>query len=184
MLVSKLTELTETGIREFAGTTIFNRGYDYFEQGMVYEFNYDSNRIVAEVYGNHGDYEVEIMSEGGEVETYCSCPYDGYPCKHIVAVLLTFIHDKEKYIQQGIQHQREISSLKDKIRRLSRTDLMEIVISCLDKYPDFWRDMAVRLASDEKLTLNTVLKQVKKLFRTLNPTTTRRRQLLNNSEHS
>lgn len=164
MLVPKLTELTKAGIREFSGATIFNRGYDYFEQEMVYELNYDSNRIVAEVYGNYGDYEVEIMSEGGEVEAHCSCPYDGYPCKHTVAVLLTFIHDKEKYIQQTSQHQSEISSLKDKIRKLSRTDLMEIVISCLDKYPDFWRDMAVRLASDEKLTLNTILKQVKKTF--------------------
>ena len=164
MLVPKLTELTEAGIRKFAGATIFNRGYDYFEQEMVYELNYDSNRIVAEVYGNYGDYEVEIMSEGGEVEAHCSCAYEDYPCKHIAAVLLTFIHDKEKYIQQASQHQSEISSLKDKIRKLSRTDLMEIVISCLDKYPDFWRDMAVRLASDEKLTLNTILKQVKKAF--------------------
>ena len=41
---------------------------------------------------------------------------------------------------------------------------MEIVISCLDKYPDFWRDMAVRLASDKKLTLTTIVKQVKKTF--------------------
>ena len=150
MLVPKLTELTEAGIREFAGATIFNRGHDYFEKEMVHEFNYDSNRIVAEVYGNYGDYEVEIISEEGEVEAYCSCPYDGYPCKHIVAVLLTFIHDKEKYIQQATQHQSEISSLKDKIRKLSRADLMENVISCLDKYPDFWRDMAVRLASDKE----------------------------------
>ena len=164
MLVSKLTELTETGIREFAGATIFNRGYDYFEQEMVYELNYDSNRIVAEVYGNYGNYEVEITSEEGEVKAYCSCAYDGYPCKHIVAVLLTFIHDKEKYIQQASQHQNELSSLKDKIRKLPRADLMEIVISCLDKYPDFWRDMAARLALDEKLTLNTILKQVKKNF--------------------
>ena len=164
MLVSKLTELTEAGIREFAGETIFNRGYDYFEQRMVYEFNYDSNRIVAEVSGNYGDYEVEITFEEGEVEASCSCPYEDYPCKHIIAVLLTFIHDREKYIHQAAQHQSKISSLKDKIRKLSRTDLMEIVISCLDKYPDFWRDMAVRLASDEKLTLNTILKQVKKAF--------------------
>ena len=164
MLAPQLTELTEAGIREFAGATIFNRGYDYFEQGMVYEFNYDSNRIVAEVSGNYGDYEVEITFEEGEVEASCSCPYEDYPCKHIVAVLLTFIHDKEKYIQQATQHQSEISSLKDKIRKLSRADLMEIVISCLDKYPDFWRDMAVRLASDKKLTLNTILKQVKKAF--------------------
>ena len=164
MLVPQLTELTEADIRQFAGTTIFNRGYDYFEQGMVYEFNYDSNRIVAEVSGNYGDYEVEITSEEEGVEASCSCPYDGYPCKHIVAVLLTLIHDKEKYIQQVTQHQSEISSLKDKIGKLSRVDLIEIVISCLDKYPDFWRDMAVRLASDKKLTLNTILKEVKKAF--------------------
>ena len=164
MLAPKLTELTESGIQDFAGATIFKRGYDYFEQQMVYKLDYDSNRIAAEVYGNYGDYEVEIVSEEGNVEAYCSCPYDGYPCKHVVAVLLTFIHDKEKYIQQAAQHQDDISSLKDKIRKLSRDDLMEIVISCLDRYPDFRRDMAVRLEADKKLTLNTILKQVKKAY--------------------
>ncbi len=164
MLAPKLTELTEVDIRKFAGTTIFNRGYDYFEQEMIYELNYDANRIVAEVYGNYGDYEVEIISEEGEVEASCSCPYDGYPCKHVVAALLTFIHDKETYTRQATRRQSEISSLKDKIRKLSRDNLIEIVISCLDNYPDFWRDMAVRLASDKELTLNTILKQVKKAF--------------------
>ena len=39
MLAPKLTELTETDIRDFAGETIFDRGYDYFEQDMVYELN-------------------------------------------------------------------------------------------------------------------------------------------------
>ena len=45
-----LKELTESGVREFAGGTIFNRRYDYFEQEMVYEFDYDptADRIVAE----------------------------------------------------------------------------------------------------------------------------------------
>ena len=164
MLAPKLTELTESDIRDFAGETIFNRGYDYFEQDMVYELNYDSNRIAAEVYGNYGDYEVEITSEEGNVEAYCSCPFDGYPCKHVVAVLLTFFHDKETYIRHATQHQSEVSLLKDKIKKLSRAELIEIIISCLDKYPDFWRDMAVRLESDKKLTLNTILKQVKKSY--------------------
>ena len=49
----------------------------------------------------------------------CTCPYEGYPCKHILAVLLTFIKDKGKYTQKAKKQEQEIEALEEKIKALS-----------------------------------------------------------------
>ena len=56
----KLRDLTQEEIRDFAGETIFGRGYGYYKDDMVYEFDYNpsTDGILAEVHGNYGDYEV------------------------------------------------------------------------------------------------------------------------------
>ena len=162
----KLIDLTEDEVSKFSGGTIFSRGYSYYQDDHVHELDYDetADRIVAGVYGNYGDYEVEITAEAGEINADCDCPYDGCPCKHVVAVLLQLIHNKEMYIHQAVQQQRNTSSLIDKISALSKSELVEIVVSCLNKYPDFQRDLTLRLAPDDELTLGTILKQVEEAF--------------------
>ncbi|MGD9506120.1 MAG: SWIM zinc finger domain-containing protein, partial [Syntrophobacteraceae bacterium] len=88
----KLTGLTREWIREFAGATIYSRGSDYSRSGNVQDIAYDpdAGAIHAVVAGNYGDYDVAIEQADGTIEASCDCPYDGYPCKHIVAVLLSF----------------------------------------------------------------------------------------------
>ncbi|GAK61018.1 hypothetical protein U27_00916 [Candidatus Vecturithrix granuli] len=51
----QLHELTEASIRQFAGDTIFKRGFDYYKSGMVSELQYDANTssIEAEVAGSY-----------------------------------------------------------------------------------------------------------------------------------
>lgn len=162
----KLKNLTEEFIKQFAGKVIYNRGYDYYEGGMVYELEYDPQQdsIYAEVYGNYGDYEVEISTDNSEIYADCTCPYDGYPCKHIVAVLLTFIHNQKKYSSQASKRKKEQNVLENKVKELSRDELAEIVLSCAKKYPEFRRELMVRLEADPETTLNTILKQIDKAF--------------------
>lgn len=82
---------------------IFQRGEDYFQSAMVYQMEYhpDNLSIYAEVSGNYGNYEVKISEDTKDINAYCDCPYDGYPCKHIIAVLLNFIENKKSiFIKQ------------------------------------------------------------------------------------
>ena len=87
--------LSKTVIRQFADSkTIYDRGRRYFTSGRILSFEIldDGNRIQADVNGNYGGYRVTIRNDEGEnPEADCDCPYDGYICKHIVAVLLHYL---------------------------------------------------------------------------------------------
>lgn len=162
----QINQLTETIIRQFAGSTIFQRGYGYYESGMVYQLQYDASTdsIEAEVAGNYGDYDVNVTTQGGQLSAECDCPYDGYPCKHIVATLLTFIHNKDQYAQQAAAQKKSDSSLTKKIKVLSKDELAAILIDCVKKYPEVKRDLMVRLESGSKATYSTLKNQVARAF--------------------
>ena len=75
----------------------FERGKRYFDDGMVDEVVQRGDRLFAEVLGTEEDsYKVGITFQGDEFTASCTCLYEwgGY-CKHVVAVLLTFQHERE-----------------------------------------------------------------------------------------
>jgi len=83
---------------------------------MVRKLSYDpsSESLRAEVAGNYGDYDVEVTLDGKRDRCILLLSYDGYPCKHIVATLLAYLHDSEKYA-----HKQRMRRCK-RIRRSSR----------------------------------------------------------------
>jgi len=89
--------LTEELILTKVTEKSFERGEDYYDSGMVESVVQRGSRLFAEVLGSEEDpYHVGIAFREGDFEASCTCPYDwgGY-CKHIVAVLLTWIHDRD-----------------------------------------------------------------------------------------
>ena len=75
----------------------FVRGKEYYDWGMVQSIVRRGNRLFGEVLGSEEDpYNVGVALEVCDFSASCTCPYDwdGY-CKHIVAVLLTWIHDRD-----------------------------------------------------------------------------------------
>jgi hypothetical protein len=71
---------------------ILERGNDYYSRGAVVEAtSTPEGDWTAEVEGSEDvNYEVEIALDTDRtiLSTYCSCPFDGVPCKHEVAVYL------------------------------------------------------------------------------------------------
>lgn len=86
--------ITEAQIRSATSAESFSRGEDYYRSGAVVDMQQRGDTLLAQVEGSEYDpYEVTIELARGElVEADCTCPYDrgGY-CKHIVAVLLTYV---------------------------------------------------------------------------------------------
>ena len=162
----QLQDLNETYLRQFAGSTIFQRGKQYAERGMVSSLNYDavSDSIQAEVTGNYGDYDVTVSTQSGQLSAECDCPYDGYPCKHIVATLLQFMTQKSSYFRQAKTQKKAESSLVKKIKALPHDQLLDILLDCVKKYPDVKRDLMVRLESDTKTTFSSIKKQIARAF--------------------
>ena len=91
--------LSRNDIRETCGSTYFERGRRYFEQGRVKKLEVveeDEERVLirARVNGSGGHQyrqNVEIEWLGGEPSLYgeCSCQV-GFDCKHVAAVSLAY----------------------------------------------------------------------------------------------
>ncbi len=85
LILSKVTEKS------------FERGEDYYNDGMVESLVQRGSRLFAEVLGSEEDpYHVGVYLQEDDFSASCTCPYDwgGY-CKHIVAVCLTWMHDRD-----------------------------------------------------------------------------------------
>ena len=68
---------------------IFRRGEDYYENGLVEGLEKVAPGRWNAVVEGTTDYETEVCIKNGEIVSWdCDCPYDGYMCKHVVAVLL------------------------------------------------------------------------------------------------
>ena len=68
---------------------IFRRGEDYYENGLVEDLGEVAPGRWNAVVEGTTDYETEVCVENGKITSWdCDCPYDGYMCKHVVAVLL------------------------------------------------------------------------------------------------
>jgi len=73
---------------------IYRRGLAIFESGALLRIPMDSADNHHYRYdGSYGDYEITIDSNSdGTYRYYCSCPYPGDGCKHIVASFLDLEH--------------------------------------------------------------------------------------------
>ena len=94
-------------------------------------------------------YYVSASFDGsGIVETSCTCPYDwGGDCKHIVAVLLTYHYEPERF--------RVGKSLQDELLSLDQEDLVDLVERIIFRYTglediveDMINEVVGRRASD------------------------------------
>ena len=86
-------------IEHLLGTTIYRRALSYYREGRVIASYSDEGTIDAVVKGsNDNRYRVRIVFDerGNLKDATCSCPYPYY-CKHIGAVLLKFLEDREIY---------------------------------------------------------------------------------------
>ena len=162
----KLQDFTDKAIKQFAGSTIFDRGYGYYVDKLVYDLKYnsDTDGIQARVSGNYGDYDLSVTIKNEHLSAACNCPYDGYPCKHVVAALLTFIHDQDAYIRKAQAVKKAAATLAQKVKALSKKELVEILLTCSTKYSDVKRDLMVRLGSDQKATIRSIKQQIKRAF--------------------
>lgn len=107
--------------KKLFATHILERGYDYYCENAVENFDISTNVIRADVIGTE-DYEVEISLNGGEIsQMYCSCPYaeNGNHCKHMAAVLYEW-EEKER-------------ADKDQLPRSSTTDESQKKIAAINK---------------------------------------------------
>lgn len=87
ILHETIINLSLDDLRVWAGSKILNRGKSY--QSQVEDLvRLEDGGLLATVFGTD-EYETWVgVDEDGELDCYCTCPYDWGPCKHGVAVIL------------------------------------------------------------------------------------------------
>lgn len=93
---ARLQDVTHQDLREWAGSTIFNRAKGYMTRVSQLSRT-DDGTLVAWVSGNE-KYATSVKLDDKEgFDFNCTCPYHGWgPCKHAVAVLLATAEQLKK----------------------------------------------------------------------------------------
>jgi superfamily II DNA or RNA helicase/uncharacterized protein YchJ len=102
MITSTFKTITQEDIKEVVTREIWHRGYRYLKQNAVLSLNYNDYTITASVQGTANyPYQVHIIESDHQISHMsCTCPYSskwGWVCKHIVAVLLAWINQRDAF---------------------------------------------------------------------------------------
>ncbi|HEY0171298.1 MAG TPA: SWIM zinc finger family protein [Pyrinomonadaceae bacterium] len=127
----KLPRLTEAHVRELASEKSFDRGEAYYQDGSLLEPVRQERELRAQCQGSDYDpYQVSAtLSKSGIAETSCTCPYDyGGICKHIVALLLTYVHEPQAF--------RSIPPLTTLLAGRSREELITLIGEIIKQEPE------------------------------------------------
>lgn len=95
-----LPKITESMIRAGASAQSFQRGKEYYAGGAIANAGIQGRVLTGECEGTSAPYyavRVELDA-GGIRSAFCTCPYEfgGY-CKHVVALLLTYLHHPGRF---------------------------------------------------------------------------------------
>ena len=131
--MKKIT-ITEMDIKGLATPQSYQRGLDLYVRGAVSGTYQQGDAIFGLCEGSETDhYKLEIDFGGDDLGASCSCPYAwGGLCKHLVALLLTYIEEEDKFVEP-----LDIATL---LEPLDREDMIIFISELAQKYPDlqFW----------------------------------------------
>jgi len=127
-IVGKKMPITEAEIRSLATARSYERGEDYYYTHAVTDLQKRGDMVSADVSGSsYEPYHVTIdVVEDEIISTFC--PYDwGGICKHIVAVLLSYVHQPEQVDKRP--------SVQELIANVNAADLREVLTDLLTAEP-------------------------------------------------
>ena len=127
----KLPKLTEAQVRAMANDKSFERGKSYYQGGAIVEPLLQGSELRAECEGSEYEpYQISVtLGTKGIAETSCTCPYDwGGICKHIVALLLAYVHNPQAF--------RVIEPLERMLADKSKDELIAIIQDMLRHKPE------------------------------------------------
>lgn len=134
------TILTENMLRSLSTENSFERGRQYHRAGAIRNATRQGNNLTALCEGSSAPaYRLRVeLDQVGIRSAYCTCPYDwGGLCKHLIALLLTYIHQPEAFSERG--------SVADILAGLERDDLAALIEKLTSRDPDLydWLEMSI-----------------------------------------
>ncbi len=127
--------LSEADIQAYSDDASFRKGYDSYLEHAIVEPTLSESVLRAFYQRSSGSpYRVEAtLLPAGDKSTHkvvsagCSCPRGGF-CKHLVALLLTWIHQPERFVVR--------SRLMARLDEKSREELLALLEQLVQRQPD------------------------------------------------
>jgi len=139
---NNLPPLTESIVRAGAAPQSFARGQELYRADAISNATRQDNVLRAHCQGTMEPYYrvSATLDEAGVSVTACTCEYDfgGY-CKHIIALLLTYIHKPKLFATRP--------SAQELLADLSRADLAALVLKLLEREPELYDWVAAMVAA-------------------------------------
>jgi uncharacterized Zn finger protein len=123
-------DITEDQIQDRCTKPVFARGEDYFYNEMIENAMFHDSTLSATCQGSEfTPYNVSVeLTPTRIADAACSCPYDwGGDCKHIVALLLTYVHEREEI--------HSVEPILTAIAEKPRAILLRIISELLKREP-------------------------------------------------
>src|SRR5437879_6707248 len=132
---SQFKPLSEADIQASTDDVSFRKGHDYYLNHAIVEPTLSESVLRASCHGSSGSsYRVEatLLPTGDKsahkvVSAGCSCPQGGF-CKHLVALLLTWLHQPERFVVR--------SRLMGRLSERSREELLALLEQLVQRQPD------------------------------------------------
>ena len=117
---------------------------------------------VAKYQGNYGQYTIKIKVDGNKTTFFsCSCPSDGYPCKHI-GMIITAIDEKRNDAAFNSQKKLEELTIKNIIEKVSEKELRNFIIDYVRYNEELSKKIQLtflsKVVNKESKSLNAILK--------------------------
>lgn len=158
-MAPKAPKLKESQIASLATDQSFERGQRYFRDGAITNPVRQGNTLWADCQGTDLYYPRVTLGPQGVESSSCTCPYDwGGICKHQVALLLTYIHEPNRF--------QELQPLPQLLAKCSREDLLHMIEQMVQIHPDLISvvDAPLTPTAGQVLDLAHYQRQVERLF--------------------
>jgi uncharacterized Zn finger protein len=137
-------QLTEEIIRSRASDQSYQKGRGYYQSGAIYNALQQPTAgaivLSAQCEGStEPSYRLRVeLDAGGIRSASCTCPYDwGGDCKHIVALLLSYLHKPEEFSEQ--------KSVKELLAGLEKDSLVALVTGLVERNPDLYDEIEMAI---------------------------------------
>jgi uncharacterized Zn finger protein len=126
-------KITESALKSLSTPESFARGHELYQADAVFDTLRQGDLLTGKCKGSSAPfYQLNVqLDEGGIQEASCTCPYDwgGY-CKHIIALVITYIHNPDAFIEQ--------KKIEELLKDLDKDSLVRLIAKMADKKPDLY----------------------------------------------
>lgn len=122
LLSIRLQDVEQLDQEMIAGT-----GLEYFESSQITQASVLHNAISGHVGDLTEDFAVRIRVHGNEISSSCTCHDPKQLCKHVIALLYSWVQDGDDFIN--------VSEKLDEIRKLDKEHLVDVISNIIEYDP-------------------------------------------------